>query len=181
MRVLVTAASRYGSTTEIAERISETLHEHGVDATVLSPDDVTSLDPFDAVIVGSGVYIGHWLKPARGFVDRFATELAERPVWLFSSGPVGDPPKPEEDPVDVASIAETTGAMDHAVFGGRIRKKGLRFGDRAVVAALHVPVGDFRDMHAVAGWATAIADELAPKRSSAGRSLPRRSSRRERS
>jgi hypothetical protein len=51
--------------------------------------------PYDAVVLGSAVYAGHWLKPARALADRCAAALRARPVWLFSSGPVGDPAKPD--------------------------------------------------------------------------------------
>ena len=81
-------------------------------------------------------------------------------MWLFSSGPVGDPPKPEEDPVDVAGILAATKARDHRVFAGRIVKRQLRFTDRAIVAALHVAEGDFRDWTDIEAWAAGIADAL---------------------
>jgi menaquinone-dependent protoporphyrinogen oxidase len=94
MRVLVTAATKYGATAEIAAAIAEVLDEHGLEATMLSPEEVKGVDGYDAVVIGSAVYAGHWLKPARELVERHATTtLAGRPVWLFSSGPVGDPPK----------------------------------------------------------------------------------------
>jgi menaquinone-dependent protoporphyrinogen oxidase len=93
-------------------------------------------------------------------VERAADDLAARPVWLFSSGPIGEPPKPEEDPVDVAEIVESTSARDHRVFAGRLERSRLGFGERAVVAALRAPDGDFRDWDEIRGWATAIADEL---------------------
>jgi menaquinone-dependent protoporphyrinogen oxidase len=102
MRVLVTVATKYGATEEIAQVIGEVLGEHRLEATILPPEQVEGVDGYDAVVLGSAVYAGHWLKPARELVERHAGELAGRPVWLFSSGPVGDPPKPEEDPVDVA-------------------------------------------------------------------------------
>ena len=96
MRVLVTAATKYGATTEIAAAIAEVLGDHGLEATVFPPDQVEGVDGYDAVVVGSAVYAGHWLKPARELVDRLDSELAKRPVWLFSSGPVGDPPSPRK-------------------------------------------------------------------------------------
>jgi menaquinone-dependent protoporphyrinogen oxidase len=111
MKVLVTAATKYGATAEIAQAIGDTLRDHGLDPTVIPPQQVDSLDGYDAVVLGSAVYAGHWLKPARELVDR-AGHLADRPVWLFSSGPVGDPPKPEEDPVDVAEILTATAARE---------------------------------------------------------------------
>jgi menaquinone-dependent protoporphyrinogen oxidase len=113
MRVLVTAATKYGATAEIAAAIAEVLDEHGLEATVLPPEQVNGVDGYDAVVVGSAVYAGHWLKPARELVEQHGGALASRPVWLFSSGPVGDPPKPEEDPVDVADLLTATAAREH--------------------------------------------------------------------
>jgi hypothetical protein len=85
------------------------------------------------------VYAGHWLKPARQLVDRCGSGLAARPVWLFSSGPVGDPPKPEEDPVDVAEILAATGAREHRVFAGKLARKRLSFPEKAIVSACASP------------------------------------------
>jgi hypothetical protein len=79
--------------------------------------------------------------------------LAARPVWLFSSGPIGDPPKPEEDPVDIADIMQATKARGHRVFAGKLVKKQLSFPDRAISAAPRVPEGDFRDREEIKAWA----------------------------
>jgi menaquinone-dependent protoporphyrinogen oxidase len=160
MRVLVTAATKYGATTEIAAAIAEVLGDHGLEATVFPPDQVEEVDGYDAVVVGSAVYAGHWLKPARELVDRLGSELAKRPVWLFSSGPVGDPPKPEEDPVDVADLLATTRAREHRIFAGKLVRKQLTFPERAIVSALRVPEGDFRDWTEIHRWAAGIADTL---------------------
>ena len=162
MTVLVTAASKYGATGEIAQAIGEVFRERGWDAMVVPPEQVQGIDGFDAVVLGSAVYAGHWLKPARELVDRSRDALALRPVWLFSSGPIGDPPKPEEDPVDVAEIMEATKARGHRVFAGKLVKKQLSFPDRAIAAALRVPEGDFRDWEEVRTWAGEIADALRP-------------------
>lgn len=95
-------------------------------------------------------------------MDRSGDALAARPVWLFSSGPIGDPPKPEEDPVDVAEIMQATKAREHRVFAGKLVRKQLHFPDRAIAAALRVPEGDFRDWEEVKGWAAGIADAPRP-------------------
>jgi len=100
------------------------------------------------------------MKAAKELMDRSAGALAARPVWLFSSGPVGDPPKPEEDPVDVAEIAEATKARGHRVFPGKIVKKHLSFPEKAIVLALRVQEGDFRDWAEIRDWASEIADAL---------------------
>jgi menaquinone-dependent protoporphyrinogen oxidase len=160
MKVLVTAASKYGATAEIAAVIGEVLAERGLDPTVIPPDQVASVDDYDAVVLGGAVYAGHWLPPARELVDRFCDALASRPVWLFSSGPIGDPPKPQEEPVDVAAILETTKARDHRVFAGKLVRKQLSFPEKAVVLAFRAPDGDFRDWDAIKAWASGIADAV---------------------
>lgn len=160
MDVLVCAASKYGSTKEIAGAIGRVFEERGLTVTIREPQDVADVGPFGAVVLGSAVYAGHWMKAAKQLVERFGSELSGRPIWLFSSGPVGDPPKPEEDPVDVADIVAVLGAREHRVFPGRIDRKALRFADRAIVAALKVPDGDFRDWDDIQRWAGEIADAL---------------------
>jgi menaquinone-dependent protoporphyrinogen oxidase len=160
MRVLVTAASKYGATGEIASALADVLSERGLDVDVVPTEEVVSVDGYDAVVAGSAVYAGHWLKPARGFIEEHAAALASRPVWLFSSGPIGDPPKPTEDPVDASSLIERTAARDHHVFAGKLDRSRLSFGERAITMALRAPDGDFRDWDEVRSWASDIADAL---------------------
>lgn len=90
MRVLVTAASKYDSTSEIARTIGEVLRSRGFAATVARPEDVRRIDRYDAVVIGSAVYGGQWLRPARKFVSRVAAALTSHPVWTFSAAPPGE-------------------------------------------------------------------------------------------
>jgi len=160
MKVLVAAATKHGATGEIAQAIGDALRDQGLDPTVLEPEQVDTVAGYDAVVLGSAVYAGHWLKAARELVARCGNGLAARPVWLFSSGPIGDPPKPEEDPVDVAKVLATTRAREHRLFAGKLVRKQLAFPERAIVSALRVPEGDFRDWPAITGWAAGIATAL---------------------
>lgn len=160
MRVLVAVASRHGSTAEIARKIGEVLASAGIETDVRMPDDVESVATYDGVVLGSGVYAGRWLGAARAFVDREAAALASRPVWLFSSGPVGDPARPAAEPVDVDAIRKRTNALDHRVFNGKLDRQALGFGERAIVLAVHAAEGDFRSWEAVTGWAAEIAATL---------------------
>ena len=160
MRVLVSVASRHGSTAEIADRIGEVLKAAGIDADVRPPDQVASVAHYDGVILGSGVYAGRWLGPAKQLAERESADLKSRRVWLFSSGPVGDPAKPAADPVDVDVVRKWTDAIDHRVFAGKLDRQELGFGERAIVLAVHAAEGDFRPWGDVTDWAEGIARTL---------------------
>lgn len=160
MKVLVASASKYGATEELADAIAAALSERGLDTLALPVGEVESLEGYDAVVLGSAVYMGRWLDPARDLIDRLADSLSQRPVWLFSSGPIGDPPMPAEDPVDVADLLVATKARDHRVFAGKLDMKRLSFREKALVLSFHAPEGDFRDWAAIKEWAWQIADAL---------------------
>lgn len=160
MRVLVIVASKHGSTAEIASALGERLTRRGIDASVLDAAKVSDLSGYDAVLLGSAVYAGRWMKPARELVELRAEELATRPVWLFSSGPVGEPLRPTEDPVDVATITAAIPTRGHRVFPGKLDKSKLGLAEKALVASLRVAEGDYRDWDEVAAWADEIADAL---------------------
>ena len=159
MDVIVIAASKHGATAEIGRRIGEVLRSRG-NVVTIEPPERAVVTGYDVVVLGSAVYAGHWLPAARDLVERSGAELASRPTWLFSSGPVGDPPKPQEDPVDVAPILDATKAVEHRIFAGRIDRGTLSFPERAIVAALRVPSGDFRPWEEIETWAHGIADAI---------------------
>lgn len=170
MTVLVAAASKYGATAEIAEAIGRALRETGLAADVRPVEQVGDLSGYTEVVLGSAVYVGRWLEPARRFVEEHADELAARPMWLFSSGPVGDPPKPEPDQaVQIEPLMATTKAHDHRLFAGKIDKSKLGFGERALLLALRVPEGDFRDWAEITEWAKTIAGAIGQEGSSDSR------------
>jgi len=164
--VLVTAASRYGATDEIAEAIGKTLAEHGFAVAVIPPGEVSDVDGYDAVILGSAVYTGHWLDAATDLVKRCRSGLAARPVWLFSSGPVGEPTGKlaqamAKDPVDLPAIRAATGARDHQMFAGKLDCRSMSMIQRAALLAFPGLNGDFRDWDKIRQWANGIAQQLA--------------------
>jgi menaquinone-dependent protoporphyrinogen oxidase len=161
MRVLVASASKHGSTAEIARTIGASLTFRQIEADVRPAESVTSLEGYDGVILGSGVYMGHWLEPAKRFIQQHTEDLLRRPVWLFSSGPLGDPAKPGEDPADAAALVEATRALEHRVFPGSLWKEDLGIAERAMVAAVRAPEGDFRPWAEIDDWAGQIAAQLA--------------------
>jgi menaquinone-dependent protoporphyrinogen oxidase len=160
MKVLVTAASRHGATTEVAASIGAVLAAAGHDVQVLHPSDVRRVDNFDAAVIGSAVYMGRWMEPTRDLVQREKVALTRVPVWLFSCGPIGNPPMPADESIDGAALVELVRAREHVTFAGRIERRSLGFGEKAIMAAVRAPEGDFRDWAAIEGWARGIAAAL---------------------
>jgi menaquinone-dependent protoporphyrinogen oxidase len=162
VRVLVTAASKHGSTAEVAARIAEALRTAlpGDAVVEVRPAvEVADVAPYDAVVLGSAVYMGRWLDDARDAAQRIAAH-PPRPVWLFSSGPIGNPPKPNEDPAEVAALVAATRSRGHRLFAGRLDRHRLGLAERAMVAALRVADGDFRDWDTIDSWGRQIAADL---------------------
>jgi menaquinone-dependent protoporphyrinogen oxidase len=162
-RVLVVVASKHGATAEIGQALARDLaaaadgRRSDLTAVAIQARQQPDPAPYDAVVLGSAVYAGSWLEAAREYAARHAEALRDRPVWLFSSGPIGAPPFPPDQPYDVSAVTDLTGARGHRVFPGRLDLARLSFGERAMATAMRAPVGDFRDWAAVRTWAAEIA------------------------
>lgn len=164
MRVLVAYASRHGGTAGIADAIGAALRE-GWDeperqVRVLPVADVDDLGGYDAVVLGSAVYLGHWLWPARVFAREHAKGLRRRPLWLFSSGPVGDPAVPTTEAAEPVVLLEQLEARAHRTFAGRLRRADLSLGEWAAIRLAHAVEGDYRDWAEIRAWSLDISDSL---------------------
>ncbi len=174
MKVLVVYATRHGATAGIAERIAATLRERDCEAEARSVDEVEDVEHYDAVVLGGAAYMYHWIKPARTFVRKHRSQLTDRPVWLFSSGPLGTE-KVDDQGRDVLA---TSRPRDFDKLVSQLHPRGERvffgaydpddppvgFGERVVrqlpAADQTLPTGDFRDWPAIDEWADQIAAEL---------------------
>lgn len=158
--VLVTYASKHGSTAEIAEAIADKLREYGLSVDCAPVGDVTSIDRYQAVVLGSALYAGRWQAGARRFLRRHAAELCERPFWVFSSGPVDglDPVRPE--PARVVKEVEHLGARAHAVFGGRLPADAHGPLERRIVKKTPTVYRDSRDWGEIRLWAARVAADI---------------------
>lgn len=174
MRVLVAYATRHGSTAGIAEKIADTLRAAGLSADAVPVKEVRALDDYDAVVIGGAAYMLHWLKDATAFTRRHREELLQRPVWLFSSGPLGTD-LVDDDGKDVREACrprefEKLTAVLHPrgerVFFGAWDPEAppASLGERMLrhlpASRDAMPAGDFRDWPAIEAWARDIAAEL---------------------
>ncbi|HEX4804544.1 MAG TPA: flavodoxin domain-containing protein [Conexibacter sp.] len=169
-RVLVAYASKRGSTAEIADAIAATLREAGDTVDCVEVGAVPALDGYHAVVLGSAVYMRRWRGDARRFLRKHRRELARLPLWVFSSGPTGDPANDDDawtEPAHTIRKAEEVGARDHVVFGGRVPIEPHGFAQRAMVDNTPAEWRDRRDWDAIRAWARGIAADLHAGRAAA--------------
>jgi menaquinone-dependent protoporphyrinogen oxidase len=142
----------------MAERIAAALAARGFDAETRPIDELAEVGGYDAVVLGSSIYVGRWLSEARRFAERNAATLATMPVWLFSSGPLGRSGSPE--PADGATLATLTGAREHRVFAGRFERSRLGPTERRTVRMAGAAAVEERDWAAVDRFAADIGAAL---------------------
>jgi menaquinone-dependent protoporphyrinogen oxidase len=165
-KVLVTYASEHGATAEIAQTIARVMRQFDLDVTSRRIEAINDgIATYDAVILGSAVYLGDWLEEAQGFLKRYKRHLTNIPVWLFSSGPTGEGdvlelvnhiivPEPIRELVDFIEPREVK------VFHGKIDLRRLPKNERLMIKAAGVPRGDYRDWEAIKQWAMDVSRAL---------------------
>lgn len=164
-KILVAYASKHQSTAEIATFIGGILSDSHLNVEVRDIEDIHSLVEYTAVVIGSAVYMGHWLQSATQFLNDFQEQLASLPVWIFSTGPTG-----EGDPATLLdgflmpeNIREAVNVINpHHImlFHGSLDNKRLGIGERMMVKAVNAPMGDYRDWNIIRAWSNRIAAEL---------------------
>jgi menaquinone-dependent protoporphyrinogen oxidase len=173
MPVLVAYASKHGATRGIAERIAVKLTDEDHPADARSVQEASGLEGYDAFVIGSATYGFHWMDEALAFVKLNSAVLARHPVWLFSSGPLGNEARDAKGqdlrtvtvPKEISELQEVVQARGHRVFFGALDPDTLGFAERALrklpAARAGLPEGDFRDWAEIDAWAGDIAHELA--------------------
>jgi menaquinone-dependent protoporphyrinogen oxidase len=160
VHVLVAFASQNGSTAGIAGTIASELHDAGLEADCRPVAAVNDLAPYDAVVLGSGVFLVRSASDGGGFIAGHRDELARRPVWLFSAGPIGA--------VDTIAIADPTSASVQPADGTPVMRVAQAIGARGVARFGHAPLpgdatdarlspDDWGDVGRVRAWARSIA------------------------
>ncbi len=159
MRVLVTFGSKMGGTGGIAAIIADHLDELGFDVDVRPAPSVKVIDPYDAVILGGGLYAGRWYKDARKFVKRHRRALQNKQVWLFSSGPLDESATESTIPAtnQVQGYLDMVEGRGHMTFGGKLEEDVKGFPASAMAKEM---AGDYRDPDHIRAWVDQVAAEM---------------------
>ncbi|MBV7363988.1 flavodoxin domain-containing protein [Actinomycetaceae bacterium TAE3-ERU4] len=160
MNILVTTASKHGSALGVGERIGEVLQRAGHAVTFSLPEQVSSLDGYDSVVIGSAVYLTQWMPAATDFVKRFERELRELPVWAFSVGLAGVPKGTVQDPSRVGPVLLEVAPVSLKTFAGRLDTTQLNLRERSIARLGGAVEGDFRNWDEVETFAQGIVDYL---------------------
>ena len=157
-RILVTYATRAGSTVEVAAAIGETLSQRGFKVDLKPVRKAPSLDGYQAVILGSAIRMGNWLPEAVDFVKTNQQALNRMPVALFTVHILNTGNDETSRATRLAyldSVRLLLKPVDEVFFAGEIDPAKLSFVDRLLVKIVKSPIGDLRDWDKIRSWANA--------------------------
>ena len=165
--VLVTYASSYGSTQEVAEDVAATLRAQGVEVDLRPIREMRALDGYSAVVLGAPLYMFHWHKDAHHFLDRFRRDLTNGlPIAIFAGGPIEDTHEQWQDrrrdlDQELAKHPWLT-PVSVQLIGGKFDPAKLRFPYSLIPAMRKMPACDLRDWEAIRAWASALPAKFQP-------------------
>ena len=168
-RILVTYASRAGSTAGVAEAIGQALVKKGMQVDVLPMQDVKELSPYQAVLAGSAIRGQKWLPEAMQFVNAHRSELSRKPFAAFmvcitlsmaNAGQYLEGLKSWMSPV-----RELVHPVSEGYFAGALDFSKLPFSLNVLAMRLVVLTGmwkqgDHRDWNAIHAWAESLPSRL---------------------
>ena len=158
-RVLVTYATRAGSTGEVAQVIGETLKLRSFRVDVRTIRSRPRVEDYGAVLIGSAVRTGSWLPEAVDFVAEHQMALKHLPVALFTvhmHNLGNDPQSVANRRGYLSQIRPLVHPVGEAYFSGAIDPAKLSVLDRLRVRAVKAPVADFREWEKIRGWARSV-------------------------
>jgi menaquinone-dependent protoporphyrinogen oxidase len=164
--VLVTYATYYGTTREVAQSIAKTVGEHHCTVDVIPAHEVKDVSPYHAVIVGSAIRGGKIHNDVLHFLEDHETELTNIPVAYFVCCMTMHDDNPEARYQAEGYLAEVFNKVSKikpisiGFFGGVLEMQRLDWLARLVVKALRAPEGDYRNWDAIIHWSEEIAESL---------------------
>ncbi len=158
-RILVTYATRAGSTAEVAAAIGKTLNKRGFAVDVKSVKDQPELKDYQAILMGSAIRMGNWLPEAVAYVKDNQESLKKLPFATFSIHlqNLGDDELSLLNRQAYLNAVRTlVKPLDEGYFAGNMDLSKLSFADRLITKMVKAETGDQRDWDKINTWATTV-------------------------
>ena len=167
-KILVTYASRAGSTAGVAGAIGRTLAETGLQVELLPMHDVADLAPYRAVVAGSAIRGGKWLPEAMRFIQTNQVALIRKPCAVFLvclTLAMGNGKYRQEVAAWMEPVRQLLRPVSEGLFAGAMDTARLPWTPnellmRGAVACGAFPRGDHRDWDAIHAWAANLRSLL---------------------
>lgn len=159
-QILITYATRTGSTVEVAAALGETLSSRGFAVDVKPVKETPTLTGYDAVLIGSAIRFGQWLPEATEFVKNNQARLQNLPVALFTLHGMNRGDDEQSRTARLAylsAVLPLVNPVDEVFFAGKMDLARMSFLDRTIAKMVKSETGDFRDWNKIRGWAQTIA------------------------
>jgi menaquinone-dependent protoporphyrinogen oxidase len=163
-KILVTYASRTGSTVGVAEAIGQTLVESGAEVEVRPMEEIKDLAPYRAVVAGSAIQNKQWLPEAMQFLHTHQATLAQKPFAAFlvcMTLAIADGKYREHVADFLQPVRALVQPVSEGFFAGVLDiSKVPSFCDRLMFRLSVIfgvwSEGDHRDWNAIRAWADSI-------------------------
>jgi menaquinone-dependent protoporphyrinogen oxidase len=168
-KILVTYASRAGSTAGVAEAIGKTLAESGAQVDVIPMSEALDLSPYHAVVAGSAIRGSRWLPEAMQFIQTHRAELAQKHFAEFTvciTLAMSNSEQYRKAVAEwVAPVRAQVKPLNEGLFAGMLDFSKLPFNWDTLMLRLTValgifPRGDHRDWNAIRAWAESLKSIL---------------------
>lgn len=163
-KILVTYATRAGSTAEIAARVAEVLRAVGATVDVKYVTTVHDMTGYDTVIVGSAIRMGCWLPEAVEFVKTNRETLSRIPTAYFVVSGLLRNDTPDIRRTVLAfldPVRELLEPVSIGLFAGKLDYRTMDGFDRSIAEAVSSAEGDWRNWEAISEWAQGLQLVLA--------------------
>jgi menaquinone-dependent protoporphyrinogen oxidase len=158
-RVLITYASKYGSTGGVADAIGKELCSKEVAADVVLIKNAGNISSYQGVVIGSAIYMGKWMSEAVDFLKKNKDILRQVPVAYFVVCMTLSQPTEKNraealsymDPI-LKAVPEIK-PVAIGTFAGALDYNNLSWLNKKILKSKGTPEGDFRDWNAIGAWA----------------------------
>jgi menaquinone-dependent protoporphyrinogen oxidase len=161
--ILITYATRAGSTVEVANVISEVLVSRNFMVDIKPVKAKPSLIGYGAIVLGSAIHMGAWLPEMVEFIWENKSRLNKIPTAIFTVHILNTDEETNSRAARetyISPIHEMISPLHEAFFAGKVDFSTLAIPDRVIARAVQPKIGvhsgDFRDWNKIRYWSQTI-------------------------